>query len=73
MEIVVPKMEKVANIGSNEPFMARIVMGLPEILEATDFKNKEEIKEGIMEMFMNGLLPAYAHLQEIKDIEQEKN
>lgn len=70
MQVMVPKMEKVANVGANEPFMVRIVMGLSEILEATDFRNKEEIKEAIREMFMNGLLPAYAHLQEIKDIEQ---
>jgi hypothetical protein len=65
----IPKIEKVANFGANEPFVARIVMGLPEVIEATDFDNKEEIKEAIMEMFMNGLAPAFSSLQEIRKIE----
>lgn len=69
---VVPKIEKVANVGTNEPFLARIVMGLPEILDVTDFEEKDKIKESIMELFMNGLLPAFSHLQELRDIESGK-
>lgn len=63
------KIEKVANFGAGEPFVARIVMGLPEVLEVTTHANKEGIKEMIMEMFMNGLAPAFTSLQKIKEIE----
>lgn len=72
MQILVPKIEKVANFGSEEPFVARIAMGLPEILQATEYKNKDEIKEAINEMFMNGLAPAFQSLQMLRDIESGK-
>lgn len=67
-----PKVEKVANFGANEPFVARIVMGLPEILGVTSYENQEEIKEAIMEMFMSGLAPAFLSLQTLREIEGGK-
>jgi hypothetical protein len=72
MKQFIPKVEKVANVGTNEPFLARIVMGLPEILDVADFEEKDKIKESIMEIFINGLLPAFSHLQELRSIESGK-
>lgn len=72
MQMIVPKIEKVANVGSNESFVARIMMGLADVVDATDYENKGEIKEAIMSIFVEGLLPAYAHLQEVRDIEEGK-
>lgn len=69
MQRVVPKVEKIADFGSGEPFVARIVMGLPEILRATEYQNQREIEEAIMEMFMNGLAPAFRSLQSLREIE----
>lgn len=34
---VIPKVEKVADVGTNEPFVACIVMGLSELLDVDDF------------------------------------
>ena len=72
MNNIIPKVEKVANVGTNEPFLARIVIGLPEILDVADFKEKDKIKESIIEIFMNGLLPAFSHLQELRSIDSGK-
>ncbi|MFA5871418.1 MAG: hypothetical protein WC858_01735 [Parcubacteria group bacterium] len=66
------KVEKVANFGSNEPFIARFGMGLSEIIEATTFDNKDKIKEEIIGLLVECLTPAYAHLNEIRDIENGK-
>jgi|GEM_PF-3431672 len=69
MNATAPKVKKVANFGANEPFVARIVLGLSEIVDVTTYENKNEIKEAISEMFMNGLAPAFSSLQEIRKIE----
>lgn len=66
---IIPKVEKVANFGANEPFVARIVLGLSEIVDVTTHENKTQIKEAISEMFINGLAPAFSSLQEIRKIE----
>jgi hypothetical protein len=72
MQRVIPKVEKIADFGSGEPFVARIVMGLPEILRATEYQNQEEIEEAIMEIFMNGLAPAFRSIQSLREIENGK-
>lgn len=72
MDVVAPKIEKIVDFGTEEPFVARIVTGLPEILQATEYRNQDEIKEAIMEMFMNGLAPAFRSLQILREIESRE-
>jgi len=72
MNIIVPKVEQVADFGAEEPFVARIFMGLSEVLDATEFEEKEKIKESVMGIFINGLLPAFSYLRELRDIESGK-
>ncbi len=72
MQVMVPKMEKVANVGANEPFMARIVFGLSDVLDETMHEDKDSIKEVINGMFKECLLQAYSHLQDLRDIEGGK-
>lgn len=68
-----PRVVKFADVGAGEPFVARIVMGLTEILDKTDYKNKDDIYAAIMEMFVNGLMPAFAHLKDIRELEQKQD
>ena len=72
MQVMVPKIEKIANVGTNEPFVARIVFGLSDVLDATTYKDKDSIKQAINGMFKECLLQAYSHLQDLRDIEDGK-
>jgi len=67
------KIEKFADIGTGEPFVARTGLGLIEILEATNFKNRKEINDGIFTILFDGLMPAFLSLREIRKIESGKD
>lgn len=57
-----------ADIGTNEPFVTRITLGLLEVLDGTLYKNKEEIKEAIAGLSMECLMPAFTSLRELRKI-----
>ena len=57
-----------ADVGSAEPFVARLTIGLPDILDATQFPNREEIKESIRELAMDSVTPAFLSLRELRKL-----
>jgi hypothetical protein len=57
-----------ADVGTNEPFVTRITIGLPEVLDATLYEHREEIKEAILGIGMDCLLPAFTSLRELRKI-----
>lgn len=63
------KSEKLANIGTSEPFMSRIALGLTEILGATSFDNRKDINDAILSILFEALTPAFISIQEIRKIE----
>ncbi len=71
MQKMIPKVEKVANFGTEEPFVARLMMGLSGVIDATTFnpEKKSDIKEKIMGILVETLFPAFASLQEIRKME----
>jgi hypothetical protein len=57
-----------ADVGSSEPFVARIPLGLADLLDGTTQLNKQEIKEAIMSAFVDCLMPAFLSLRELRQI-----
>jgi hypothetical protein len=56
-----------ADIGTNELFVTRITIGLPEVLDATLYDNRDKIKEAIIGgVCMDCLLPAFISLRELR-------
>lgn len=66
------EVKKYSDVGSGEPFMARLTLGLTDILDVTGFDDKEEINEAILNMVFNGVLPSFLSLREIRNIEAER-
>ena len=66
---MVLKFEHFADFGTGEPFVARIV-GLSDLINITNFKNKKEVSDSILTIFMEGLSPAFLSLKEIRAIEK---
>lgn len=62
------KVHRFADVGSSEPFMARIAIGLPEILGVTSFRNRDEIQEVIVDLAFQCLTPAFMSLRELRKI-----
>jgi hypothetical protein len=62
------KVAHYADIGTEEPFVSRIALGLPEILNATLYSGREEIKEAIIGIVMDCLMPALMSLRELRAI-----
>lgn len=63
------KFELFSDIGTSEPFVARLSLGLIEILDVTNFENRKEINDAILNISFEGLLPAFISLGEIRDFE----
>lgn len=63
------KVEKLADVGTSEPFVARTGLGLIDILEATSFQNKKDINNAIFTVLFDALVPAFLSLREIRKIE----
>ncbi|MEK7518781.1 MAG: hypothetical protein AAB424_01250 [Patescibacteria group bacterium] len=66
-----PRITLLSTTGSTEPFVARIELGLPEIVNATKFDNKEKINEAILVMGIECLHPAFVSLQEIRKLKPD--
>jgi len=57
-----------ADVGTTEPFVARLALGLAELLDGTLYQNKEEIKESILRSCLECLIPAFVSLRELRKI-----
>jgi hypothetical protein len=57
-----------ADVGTAEPFVARLTIGLLDILDATQFPNRDEIKESIIELALESIMPAFLSLRELRKI-----
>jgi hypothetical protein len=57
-----------ADVGSSEPFLARISIGLIDVLNATLYDNRNEIKNAIMGLSIDCLIPAFMSLRELRKI-----
>jgi hypothetical protein len=62
------KFKLFSDVGTSEPFVTRITIGLPEILDATFYENRDEISESILGLCMDCLLPAFLSLRELRKI-----
>ena len=71
--ILIPTVEKYANVGSNQPFLARIWGGLSEIVSNLDLTDKEkELLNNLIGDMVTDLIQASQSLEEIKNIESGK-
>lgn len=66
------RIELFSDVGTGEPFIARIGLGLIEILNATHFKQRKKINDAILDIIFEGLLPAFISLREIRELEAKK-
>jgi hypothetical protein len=62
-----------ADFGVSEPFVARLVIGLSEILQATPLVNRDEIKGAIVELAMHSVGQAFLSLRELRAIAADPN
>jgi hypothetical protein len=62
------KQVHLADVGTSEPFLARLTLGLVEILNATSFARREEITSGLMNMTTECLIPAFLSLRVLRRI-----
>lgn len=69
---MIPRIEKFADLGTEEPFVARTGPGLIEILNATSFKNREKINAALLSILFEALMPAFLSLREVLDMESGK-
>jgi hypothetical protein len=60
--------KRFADVGTAEPFVARLSIGLLDILDATQFPNRDEIKESIIELTLESIMPAFLSLRELRKI-----
>ena len=62
------KTQRYADVGTSEPFLVRIVVGLPEILGGTKFgdKNKDAIQTAIVDIGSDCLTQAFMALLEFR-------
>jgi hypothetical protein len=61
------KFSNFADVGTSEPFLARIALGLLEILDTTYYPKRTEIKAGIMET-MKSLMSAFIALRHLRSV-----
>ena len=61
--------ELFSEFGTGEPFVARLCLGLIEILDATNFENRKEINDAIVNISFEGVFPAFISLREIREFE----
>jgi hypothetical protein len=57
-----------ANFGTGEPWVARLVVGLPKVVDATTLGNRDEIKLAISDVY-EALTDAFNDLRELRRIE----
>jgi hypothetical protein len=57
-----------ADVGTNEPFLSRLSIGLTDILNATLYPNRDEIRNSITELAVECVLPAFLSLRELRRI-----
>jgi hypothetical protein len=64
-----------ADLGTGEPFCARIMLGLPDLLDATTLPSDrvQKVKDAILLIGFEGLFPAFSHLREIRDTPSRQN
>ncbi len=61
------KVSLLSDVGSSQPFLARS-LGLTDILDATSYEKRDEIKESIMGLTLDCLIPAFMSLREFRKI-----
>ncbi len=57
-----------ADVGTEEPFVARVSLGLLEVLNATSYQKRDEIKSAIWGLTRDCLMPAFISLRELRKI-----
>lgn len=62
------KVEHYANFGTSEPWVARVMLGLLTIVDATTLANREEIKHAIAFVY-EALVDAFNDLRELRRLE----
>ncbi len=62
-----------ADVGSSEPFVTRITFGLSDVLDATLYENAQQIKEAIMGLSLECLMPAFTSLRELRKIADDNS
>jgi len=60
------KLDLLSDVGTSEPFVARIGLGLFDILDVTNFKERKKINDTIFEILLEGLIPAFISLRELR-------
>ncbi|GAH65985.1 unnamed protein product, partial [marine sediment metagenome] len=60
------KLELLSDIGTSSPFVARIGLGLIDIVNVTNFKERKKINDAIFEILLEGLIPAFISLRELR-------
>jgi hypothetical protein len=62
------KITHFANISGSEEFVAQLVMELPELVDASTIygKERDRLREAILVISMEGLMPAFEHLKKIR-------
>src|SRR5271165_2050932 len=60
--------KRFADVGTHEPFVARISIGLTDVLGATLYDNKQEITEAMLIVSHDGLMPAFQSLRDLRKI-----
>lgn len=66
------KLELLSDIGTSNPFVARISLGLFDILDVTNFKERKKINDAIFEILLEGLMPAFISLRELRKLETQR-
>ena len=56
-----------ADVGTEEPFIARIT-GLLDVLQATSYEKRDEIRDAVMTVLVDCLMPAFVSLRELRAI-----
>ena len=65
------KLEFFSDIGTGNPFVARIGLGLIDILNSTNFRERKKINDAIFEILFEGLMPAFISLRELRKFETQ--
>jgi len=60
------KLELLSDVGTSSPFVARIGLGLIDIVNVTNFKERKKINDAIFEILLEGLIPAFISLRELR-------
>src|SRR5712692_9182054 len=57
-----------ADVGTQEPFVARVALGLCEVLDATFYEKREKIRSAVFRLTTECLMPAFLSLRELRKI-----